>query len=234
MDPESPKLRSRLEAVPIRRSGDLYIALRDLEGLNPDVLALTPQAYFIITLLDGTNSIVDIQAAYMRNFGDILYSENIDGLIEKLDLHLFLENDRSRTRRQELVDEFSSQPLRPAIHAGVSYESDPERLSAQLQSYFARENGGPGDPKPGNSGKTLRGVVAPHIDLRAGGPCFAHTYKAVLEANPISTCVILGTGHEPLPHFFALSRKDFETPLGPLSTDNDFIDELISRCKRLS
>ena len=39
----------------------------------------------------------------------------------------------------------------------------------------------------------------------------------------------MGTCHEPLPNYFALSRKDFETPLGLLSADNDFIDDLVSR-----
>jgi AmmeMemoRadiSam system protein B len=46
----------------------------------------------------------------------------------------------------------------------------------------------------------------------------------------VSTCVILGTGHEPLANCFALSRKNFETPLGLVAADNDFIEELTSRC----
>ncbi|UCE84297.1 MAG: hypothetical protein JSV47_07255, partial [Deltaproteobacteria bacterium] len=66
MKAELPKLRSRLEAIPIRRGKELYIALRDLEGLTTETLVLSPQAYFIISLMDGSNSLVDIQAAYMR------------------------------------------------------------------------------------------------------------------------------------------------------------------------
>lgn len=230
MSAELPKLRSRLEAIPIRQGSELHIALRDLEGLNPDTLVLSPQAYFLVTLMDGSNSMVDIQAAFMRRFGSMLFREDLDGLVRELDTYLFLENENSRSRAQQLITEFRNQPSRPAFHAGISYEADAEALRTQLQSFFSPENGGPGDPKPAASGRSILGLMAPHIDLRTGGPCFAYAYKALLEASPIHTCIVLGTGHEPLPNYFALSRKDFETPLGLLSADNDFIDELASRC----
>jgi hypothetical protein len=76
----------------------------------------------------------------------------------------------------------------------------------------------------------MLGLMAPHIDLRSGGPCFAHAYKALLEAPDVHTCIILGTGHEPFANYFALSRKDFETPLGSVATNHEFIEALVSRC----
>ena len=231
MSEELPTLRNRLEAIPIRRGRELYIALRDLEGLNPETLILSPQAYFLVTLMDGSNSVVDIQAAYMRRFGDILYREELAGLLQKLDTHFFLENENSRGRMRQLITEFHNQPTRPAYHAGVSYENDGDNLRVQLKSFFAPENGGPGDPSPIEPRKTIAGLIAPHIDLRSGGPCFAYAYKALVEANAFHTCVVLGTGHEPLPHYFALCRKDFETPLGPVIADKEFIGELSSRCR---
>jgi hypothetical protein len=230
MNPELPKLRSRLEAVPVQHSGSLHIVVRDLEGLNPHTVILSPHAYFLASLMDGSNSLVDIQAAFMRRFGTMLFREKVEALIRDLDSQLLLENDHSRSRREELISEFRNQPFRPPCHAGLSYETDPDQLRAQLLSFFAPENGGPGNPEPAASERQLLGLVAPHIDLRAGGPCFAHAYKALVEAGPIHTCVILGTGHEPLPHYFALTRKEFQTPLGMVAVNNDFIDRLISRC----
>jgi len=231
MSADLPKLRSRLEHIPIRRGREVYIALRDLEGLTSETLILSRQAYFLVTLMDGSNSIVDIQAAYMRRFGHILYRENVDGLVEKLDSHFFLENENSRHRMEHLITEFHNQPTRPAYHAGLSYENNGDALRLQLKSFFALENGGPGDPDPVEPRKTIAGLIAPHIDLRSGGPCFAYAYKALMEANAVHTCVVLGTGHEPLPHYFALSRKDFETPLGSVVADKEFIGELSSRCR---
>ena len=226
MSAELPRLRDRLEAIPIRRGQELYIALRDLEGLNPETLVLSPQAYFLVTLMDGSNSVVDIQAAHMRRFGDMLFREQLDGLLMTLDDYLFLDNETSRARMRQLIDEFNQQTTRSPFHAGVSYEEDPENLRLQLQSFFDPEKGGPGDPQPPKTRKTIAALMAPHIDLRAGGPSFAYAYKALVEASPVSTCVILGTGHEPLANCFALSRKNFETPLGSVAADKDFIDEL--------
>ena len=196
MSEELPRLRDRLEAIPIRHGQELYVALRDLEGLNPETLVLSPQAYFLVTLMDGSNSVVDIQAAHMRRFGHMLFREKLDGLMQTLDDYLFLDNENSRTRMRQLIDEFSNQSTRLPFHAGVSYEQDPEGLRLQLQSFFDPENGGPGDPRPAQSRKTIAALMAPHIDLRAGGPCFAYAYKALVEASPVSTCVILGTGHK--------------------------------------
>jgi AmmeMemoRadiSam system protein B len=230
MNKEQPKLRSHLEAIPIRRSGEVYIVLRDLEGVNPEPLVISTLAYFIVTQMDGSNSIVDIQASYMRRFGNFLYREDLDELIEKLDTYMFLDNENSRNRLQEMITEFCELPSRPGYHVGAAYEADPERLRTQLLSFFLAENGGPGEPQPSESGRRILGLIAPHIDLRAGGPCFAFAYKALLEASPIKTCVILGTGHEPLTHHFALSRKDFDTPLGPVAADKDFIEALSSSC----
>lgn len=230
MSGELPRLRNRLEAIPIRHGQELYVALRDLEGLNPETLVLSPQAYFLVTLMDGSNSVVDIQAAHMRRFGDMLFREQLDGLVKTLDDYLFLDNETSRARMQQLIDEFHKQGTRSPFHAGVSYEPNPDGLRLQLESFFDPENGGPGNPRPLQTRRTIAALMAPHIDLRAGGPSFAYAYKALVEANPVSTCVILGTGHEPLANCFALSRKNFETPLGSVAADSDFIDQLTSRC----
>jgi AmmeMemoRadiSam system protein B len=229
MDIESPRLRNHLMAIPVRQGGALYIVLQDQEGLSRETIVLSQPAYFLVTLMDGVNSLVDIQAAYMRQFGQMLFREDLEDLIRKLDANLFLENERSRVQREQIIAEFRSQPRRPAFLAGSGYEADPEKLRNQLLGFFSREHGGPGQPEPGRLGRRLLGLVAPHIDLRAGGPCFAYTYKALLEAAPVSTCVILGTGHEPLARYFALTRKDFETPLGPVAVDGEFVDELCRR-----
>ena len=231
MDTEQPKLRNHLMATPVRHGGAVHVVLQDQEGLTRETVILSADAYFLVTLMNGSNTLVDIQAAYMRQFGEILFREKLEELIGKLDAHLFLENDRSRAQREQIVTEFRSRPRRPAFLAGSGYDADPDKLRAQLLGFFSPELGGPGDAELHRSGKRLLGLVAPHIDLRAGGPCFAHAYKALLEAAPVGTCVILGTGHGPLSRYFALTRKDFETPLGPVAVDTLFVDELCRRAR---
>jgi len=229
MDTEQPKLRNHLTAIPVRHGNAVHVVLQDQEGLSRETVILSPEAYFLVTLMNGSNTLVDIQAAYMRQFGHILFRERLEELIGKLDAHFFLENERSQAHREQIVTEFRSRPRRAAFLAGSGYEADPDKLQAQLLEFFSPECGGPGDAELHRTGKRLLGLVAPHIDLRAGGPCFAHAYKAFLEAAPIGTCIILGTGHEPLSRYFALTRKDFETPLGPVPVDAAFVGELCRR-----
>jgi hypothetical protein len=74
--------------------------------------------------------------------------------------------------------------------------------------------------------------VAPHIDLRAGGPCFAHAYKAIRESRSPETWVVFGTGHEPVVNLFSLTVKDFETPLGTVVCDRGLSETFARRVNR--
>jgi AmmeMemoRadiSam system protein B len=70
----------------------------------------------------------------------------------------------------------------------------------------------------------LKALVAPHIDLRLGGPTYTHAYRALAESQPPDLFVILGTGHMGVQNFFSISPKDFETPLGIVETDTEFYE----------
>jgi hypothetical protein len=166
----------------------------------------------------------------MRQTGQLLYIEELQNLVKTLDEHLFLDNGRFRSLAAEEISSFLGSPLRKMRHAGLSYPQDPEELRKKLDSFFSPENGGPGLPEPAaeSRGKVV-GLVAPHIDLNAGGPCFAYAYKAFAESERPSTWIVLGTGHDFIENSFALTVKDFETPLGPISCDQDICNELLSR-----
>jgi hypothetical protein len=84
-----PKLRP-VEAIPAQ---DRMICLRDPGGFSDKILLLPPEAFFIISLFDGRHSVLDIQAAFTRQFGDLLFSDKIRELIDQLDSALFLESD---------------------------------------------------------------------------------------------------------------------------------------------
>ena len=227
---EFPKLRDGLEAHPIEHAGQKMILLRDRIGYASESLVFSPAVIPILANMNGGNSIRDLQADFMRQTGQLLYIEELQNLVKALDEHLFLDNDRFRSLAAEEISSFLGSPVRRMRHAGQSYPNDPEELQKKLDSFFRPENGGPGFPDPAAecAGKIV-GLVAPHIDLNAGGPCFAHAYKAAAEALRPSTWIVLGTGHEFVENCFALTAKDFETPLGTVSCDTDICNELLSR-----
>jgi len=226
---DKPRIRP-VEAVPIEQEGQTYIMLRDPSGIAPAPIAIGTGAYFLVTLFDGSNTVLDLQAAFTRRFGDILPSEHLQSLIDALDQGYFLDSQRYADRVREIQDEFARAPLRPAALAGLAYENDPTRLRAEIASYFRRP-GAPGEiPPPRADGAALSGLISPHIDPRRGGAAYAHAYGELLTRERPELVVILGTSHYGMgPQLFTATRKDYATPLGAVATDRGFVDRLTAR-----
>ena len=220
-----PKLRN-VEVFPVQMEGKQLICFRDPQRIAAKTVFFPQQAFFFISLFDGNHSIRDIQVEYMRKFGDLIYSEQIAEIAENLDTHYLLESDRFKEYQEKLVHDFLQSSVRKPILTGDGYESDPERLRAQIQSFFTQE-GGPGErPQPQASPKGLKGFVAPHIDFMRGGPCYGWACKEVAENSNEDIFILLGTAHMPTRKYFVLTRKSFETPFGILSTDQSIVDKL--------
>ncbi|MBW1678736.1 MAG: AmmeMemoRadiSam system protein B [Deltaproteobacteria bacterium] len=220
-----PKLRN-VEIFPVQMEGKKLICFRDPLRITEKMVFLPQGALFIVSLFDGTHSIRDIQAEYMRKFGNLIYSDQIIEVAENLDRYYLLEGDRFRAYRKKIEDDFLKSPVRKPILAGNSYEADPEKLRAQLEDLFTQD-GGPGKgPQPRNTPDGLRGFVAPHIDFMRGGPCYAWAYKEVAENSDQEIFILLGTSHMETRKYFVLTKKNFETPFGILPTDQDILTRL--------
>ena len=204
---EYPRIRA-IDAFPVMISGQRLIALRDPMGYTRNILYVPDNVFFMISLFDGEHAIRDIQSEYASRYGDLIFQEKIQEVVETLDRHYMLESERFRAHHRQLEEAFRKAPVREASHAGLSYEADAEALRAQLDGFF-REPEGPGEPDPGKALPGLRGFVAPHIDLRRGGSCFAHAYKVLGESVPPDLFVIFGTGHRGVDGFFSFTRKGF-------------------------
>jgi AmmeMemoRadiSam system protein B len=78
----------------------------------------------------------------------------------------------------------------------------------------------------------LRGLVAPHIDIRFSTQEYALAY-AVLRGQPApQRVVVFGTAHQSPENLFVLTRKAYGTPLGPIPADDSFIAFLERRFGR--
>ncbi|MCZ6681153.1 MAG: AmmeMemoRadiSam system protein B, partial [Candidatus Poribacteria bacterium] len=220
-----PKLRP-VEAFPIEAEGRQFLGLRDTLQYVTEPVLVPRELLPILQCFDGQHTILDIQTAHARKTGEILFSDVIKQIIEELDSRLMLDSEKFHVYRQELEAAFREQPTRPAAHAGGAYPNDAEALRAQLMSYFQAPEG-PGLPDTSvQSDSSLVGAVAPHIDLRRGGPCFAHAYKEIIERSNADLFIILGVKHTGYRGMYTATYKDFETPLGTVKTDTDFIDLL--------
>ena len=227
---DKPKIRA-VEAFPVQHQNQTMICLRDPMGFAPQPIVLAAAAYFLLTLFDGRHSLVDIQEAYAQRFGDILMSDKLNELIEALDRAFYLDSPAFAGRVAEVLSEFRASPTRAAIHAGLCYDSEPAKLRSELAAYFDPP-GGPGrSPQPAEA-KVPAGIIAPHIDPRRGGVAYAHAYAELMGREPPDLFVILGTSHYGGgPQLFSATLKNYQTPLGTIETDRDFIGRLETRYK---
>jgi MEMO1 family protein len=223
---DKPKIRA-VEAFPIEQQGQTFILLRDPTGIAPEPILIGMGAYFLITQMDGTNQRLDLQAAFVRRFGEILPSEQIQQLIEALDRAYFLDSTRYAERVRAVAQEFKQNPERPAALAGLAYEKDPVQLRQEIAAFFTRP-GAPGEIRtPRSDGSALSGLISPHIDPRRGGAAYAHAYGELLTRRRPELVIILGTSHYGLgPQLFTATAKDYATPLGIVRTDGEFVERL--------
>lgn len=225
-----PRLR-QIEAFPVETSGKQAICIRDPYNFTEKTLVVPHNVFFIISHFDGNHSILDIQAKYSQQYGDLLVSDNIQKIIQELDNNLFLENNRSRDHIEKIKDDFRDSSVRKATHAGTAYETDKEKLTNTINEFFTSKEG-PGErPSLQNKTNRLKGIIAPHIDIRCGGPCFAWAYKEIAESSDAEVFIIFGVAHSGAKNIFALANKTFETPFGPVETDKGFIESLQKNCK---
>jgi MEMO1 family protein len=229
---DKPKIRP-VEAFPVQQQGESYIVLRDPTGVAPEPIMIGMGAYFLVTLFDGNQTELDLQAAFTRRFGEVLPSEHLRQLIDGLDRAFFLISPAYEERMSQIRQQFASNPERPAALAGLAYESDPVRLRAEIAGFFQRP-GAPGQiPSPRNDDQPLRGLISPHIDPRRGGAAYAHAYGELLTRPRPELVVILGTSHYGTgPELFTCTRKNYLTPLGAVATDSEFVDRLAARCEK--
>lgn len=217
-----------VEAFPVQLEGRDLVCLRDPLGLAEQPIYLNQFQLFVVSRMDGANSLRDIQADYCRATGEIIPVGQLESLAAQLnDLH-YLDGESFQAYVAGLEESFRRMPVRAARHVGSAYEADGERLRRQIEEFFTHPEG-PGLPAGQDAVAPLRGIVAPHIDFLRGGTTYAHPYKALAEQSKADTFIIFGTSHGPMPARFALTEKDFETPAGTVRADREFIRRLTSR-----
>ncbi len=226
-----PRLRA-VEAFPVEHEGRSCLALRDTAGYTEAVVLLHGALLEIVSLFDGEHTVADIQAAVMRRHGQLVERRQIEEIAEALDHQGFLDSPGFAERRAVIDGSFLASPTRPAAHAGGAYALDAVELHTTLDGFFAPPDGpGPIDGERA-AGPEVRGVIAPHIDFHRGGPAYAWAYRELAERSRADLFVILGTCHAGMEHPFALTRKDYASPLGDVPVDRDFVDALARRARQ--
>jgi len=232
MSDAAPRLR-RVEAFPVEHEGRSCVALRDPAGYTDAVVLLQGPLLEIVSLFDGEHTFAEIQAAVVRRHGgELIERRQIEEIAEALDQQGFLDSPGFAQRRAAIDADFLAAPTRPATHAGGAYAGEADDLRTMIDGFFDPPDG-PG-PIAGHraDGARVRAVIAPHIDFHRGGPAYGWAYRDVAERCDADLFVIFGTCHTGMEHPWALTRKDYESPLGAAQVDRDFVEALAKRSRQ--
>lgn len=222
---ERPKLRP-LSARRVDHEGQALVALEDPLGVASGPVMIPMDGFhWVVRHFDGTRELKEIQADVLRQTGHLIPSADMETLVAQLDRAMILDGPTFQAFHQEYRGTYT----RPAALAGRSYAATEKALKAQLGHYFAHENGaGLSDDNASHAdpAKSLRGILSPHIDFGRGGPVYTWPYKDLARRCDAEIFVILGVAHQYCANRFALTRKDFETPLGLARTDRAYVDKI--------
>src|ERR1043165_3609173 len=199
------------------------ILLEDPEGFAAQPAVLSTWAYTLALLFDGRRSAVEAASTFQEKYGQSILPEQALTLQNELEQAFFLNSATFEDGLRQRLNAYLDMPAWPAAHAGGSYPADPIVLQETIEGFFSAP-GGPGkldDVRPARAptvnGNAALAVIVPHIDLRVGGPTYAHAYQQLMTHSEADLIFVLGVAHQFTgEHIFSVSQKDYDTPLGKL------------------
>ena len=106
--------------------------------------------------------------------------------------------------------------MRHSAVAGQFYPGTQKQLKRELNRCFATIT-------IVDQSREVMGAVVPHAGYTYSGPTAAQVYAALPQAN---TYVVLGPNHTGVGSLVAVSQETWETPLGEVPVDKEFIKKL--------
>jgi AmmeMemoRadiSam system protein B len=202
------------------------LVLRDTEGIAEASVGIPSPLIPVVARFRGEQTCEQIARDLSRELGGEIDVEVVLRAADTLEKALFLEGPAYRAARESVVSAFSASPTRTASHAGGAYFADPGELRAYLESKClakatTQTRAASGQPR-------MVGLVSPHIDPWRGAVGYGHAYSALAAAlaPEADTFVVFGTSHAPMRRPFALCRKAFDTPFGPMECDEEAVDRI--------
>ena len=204
------------------------LLLRDPFKYTDATIIVPPLLARLLTLFDGESTDLDMRAALTQITGELRTEELAAHFIDALDSNGFLLSPSFEQRREQRHREFAAArsrrrptPARSTL-TGRRLARDARRLrDAGRRRRRARRR---------RRGEAA-GPAAPHVSPEGGYRSYAAAYRRLRAEHADKTFLILGTSHYGAPETFGLTRKPYQTPLGPVETDTAFVDELARRAQ---
>lgn len=199
-----------------------FLWLYDSYRLSTQAIKISRSALPLLQKLDGTLSLIDLKNEWERMAPGFVTGGHAEKFLDSLEAAALLPG----LPYDKLLATFRAASTRPSSSAGGTYSNDPKEIDEQMQELYLAEEG-PGLPIVGSRiNEPIRGALIPHMDYGRGGVTYGHGFKEVLERANADFFVCIATSHHS-PSRFILTKKDFETPLGLVKTDQQYVDTLL-------
>ena len=206
--------------------------LYDRAGLSQARLSLTPEAMYLVSLMDGENSLLALKEEYEAQTGAGTDIDTINAIIADLDAAYFLENHNFQSYFTRLKNEFLHTLIREASCAGSAYSAETATLADNLEEIIQQAPRSEEEGRVSNAYRPApRGVIAPHMDFTRAGSCYGQVYRELRQYAPPRTVIILGTAHQPIRNRFAVCAKNFAIPGGIIKYDTEITERIIEECR---
>jgi AmmeMemoRadiSam system protein B len=211
----NPRLRP-IEINAVEEDGEKFFVLQDQQQLSSESLVVSPTGAWLLQHLNGEKSSEEIRDAFERETGNELPVEMLENLLEALDENYLLENERSRKRRESVIENFRDRSVREPTLPGQSVPQDEDELRSFLDETLPEAEVEPTE--------TARGLVMPHIDFFRGKETYARTVPYLKNLDDVDRIVMLGISHHACSVPFSLTKKTFKTPFNKVETDPEALE----------
>ena len=131
-----PPIRQSIEAIQIEQDGKPLVLLQDQEGINEHAIAVTLPGFLIAMMLNGQNTITDVQTAFSKATGSLVSAEEVKSMVVQLEKSDLLETTAFQQKRQEVLNQFLASSIRRPAHSGGGYPENLLELAAFLGKFF--------------------------------------------------------------------------------------------------
>lgn len=219
-----------LEIAPVRSQGQELLMIRDPLGLIEGAAFMAPDPLLMVflQLADGKTTVGEMAQKLTMMSGQIIPAGIFDKMVQQLDEALLLQSERFRNALQKKYDDWMASPTRP-YKSFQAEGMDRLKMLKELGDEFRRHRMSSISPpeKMELPAGAVRGILAPHIDYQRGGEVYVWAYRALKEFGAgAKTFIVLGTSHRPSQHRFIATKKNYDTPIGVVETDQVILDEL--------
>ncbi len=225
-----PPLRSDVEMIPVTHEDKELVYFHDPQGYLPGPIALDRQIAALMPMLDGNFSVRDI-CSDLKRYGSDVDEMQLLTFLRQLDESCLLLSPWFRECKNEIEETFERQNVRPAVCAGQSYPPMEKEIREMLDGAFSQIS--EEQYEVSNESGLIKALYAPHIDFRVGLSSYIPAFRHLTDLRP-KRVVLLATSHYSGSYYplydgkpFVATRKSFETPLGVVSADKEFLDILV-------